>query len=96
MCLTNQRLLNLTTLLYAHVGHSTPRPSPLVSATVPKKLTSITLRSTAISVSMTLPRELTPALFTRMSMWPNASNASCAFPAMDAASLRSRESIFGE
>lgn len=62
---------------------------PLVSATVPKKLTSMTFRSTARSVSIATPLELIPALLTRMSTWPNTARASCAAEAMEAGEERS-------
>ena len=74
-------------------GHS---PSPFVRAMVPKKFVSINFLSTDKSVSSTAPRELIPALFTRMSTLPNTSIASCALPAREEGRERSRARILGE
>ena len=69
---------------------------PLVRAIVPKKLVSISILSTAISVSSTAPRELIPALFTRISTRPNAFMASCALSVREEEEERSSVSVLGE
>ena len=70
--------------------------SPLVRAMVPKKLVSIRLRSTARSVSRAAPRELMPALFTRISTRPNTCRASRALSGREEGEERSRASVLGE
>ena len=69
---------------------------PFVRAIVPKKLTSMTLRSTSMEESRTDPRELTPALFTTMSIRPYKAIASRHLSAMEEGSERSIWSTFGE
>lgn len=70
--------------------------SPLVREIVPKKLVSMIFLSTDKSVSRADPRELIPALFTRMSTRPNACRASCALSRREEGKERSRVRVFGE
>ena len=91
---------------HTHTNHSkvlihshtlTRYPLPFVRATVPKKLTSMTFLSTDKSVSKTAPRELIPALLTRMSNRPpNAWTASSTLPGNWALCDRSRGRTLGE
>ena len=70
--------------------------APFVRAIVPKKLTSMTLRSTSMDESSTEPRELTPALFIRISIRPYKAIASRHLSAIEEGSERSSWSTFGE